>query len=152
MGTAAQLIRETIAQQMTLYAQALPPEGKKVIDWRKYSKLAMKPMLDDPEEILLSEEVIRANEERESREQAEIAQLQKRLMEVKANYDEGKDLNMRAKAALTEAQLPHKTDSVALDNERKRAEVEEKTLGMAHSLKELMVKQPVQPTEVTGAE
>ena len=149
MGTAAQLIKETIAQQMTLYAQALPPEGKKVIDWRKYSKLAMKPMLDDPEEILLSEEVIKANEERESQEQAEITQLQKQLMVVKADYDLAKSENMKAKAALTMAQLPHKTDSVALDNVRKRAEVEEKTLDMAHSLKELMAKQP---TEVTGAE
>lgn len=141
MGTAAQLVKETIAQQMTLYMQSLPEAGKKVIDWRAYTKLAMKPMIDNPEDILLPEEVIQANEQKEAASQAEMAQLQKRLMETKASYDEGKDMNMRAKAELTKASLPHKAEAIAIDNERKRVDIGQATVDTAHSLKELMTGQ-----------
>lgn len=142
IGTAAQLIKEMTSQQMTLYMQALPDQGKKVIDWRKYAKQTLRPMLDNPEDVLLSEEVIKANEEREAAMQEELAQLNKRAMEVKANYDEGKDLNMRAKAKLTEATIPQKAESLAIKNEQEMAAIEQQTVDLAHSLKELVAGKP----------
>jgi len=71
-----------------------------------------------------------------------MAQLQKRIMEVKADYDEGKDLNMRAKAALTAATIPHKTEQLSITNEQKKADIEQSTVDMAHSLKQLVTEKP----------
>lgn len=137
VGSANIIIKEAVIDSMAFLLQSLPDEAKGRIKWEKWLAELFKLSPLDSTEFIMSDEEYAAVQKAQQEKQAQVEALQMELAKVKGRYDASKAANMEAKAQLTLASIPHKTEGMALDNAKATLENAHSQVDIVKSLAEL---------------